>query len=36
MATEIDVPLSDIMEMNLQKLQKRKEDGTLTGSGDNR
>tara|TARA_R110000850_G_scaffold156396_2_gene280633 strand:+ start:267 stop:656 length:390 start_codon:yes stop_codon:yes gene_type:complete len=36
MAKEVGVPLSDIMQDNLNKLHGRKERGTLQGSGDNR
>jgi NTP pyrophosphatase (non-canonical NTP hydrolase) len=36
MAKEIGVPLNTIMQMNLEKLNDRKERGTLQGSGDNR
>lgn len=36
LANELDLSLNDIMEMNYNKLTKRKETGTLKGSGDNR
>lgn len=36
LATEINISLSIIAEENLLKLQRRKEKGTLKGSGDNR
>ena len=35
-ANEIDMDLSEIMEMNYNKLIKRRETNTLHGSGDNR
>lgn len=35
-ATEIGVDLHSVAVLNIQKLRKRKEDGTLQGSGDNR
>lgn len=35
-ATDIGVPLDIVAERNLQKLAKRKEEGKLGGSGDNR
>jgi NTP pyrophosphatase (non-canonical NTP hydrolase) len=35
-ATELNVSLSDVAEMNLDKLTKRLKDGTISGSGDNR
>lgn len=35
-ATEIRASLDDIAARNLAKLQKRMEDGTIKGSGDNR
>ena len=35
-ASEIDVSLSDVARANIEKLQARKEKGTLKGSGDNR
>ena len=36
LASELGVELNDIMRKNLQKLQDRKEKGTLQGSGDKR
>jgi len=36
LATEVGVPLNEIMKENLKKLHSRKERGTLHGSGDNR
>ena len=36
LASELGVELNDIMRKNLQKLQDRKEKGTLQGSGDRR
>ena len=36
MASELDVDLEEIMEMNYNKLIKRRETNTLHGSGDNR
>lgn len=36
MANEIDMDLSEIMEINYTKLIKRRETNTLHGSGDNR
>ena len=36
LATEVGVPLNEIMKDNLKKLHSRKERGTLHGSGDNR
>ena len=36
LASEIDVSLGKIMEGNLEKLNDRKQRGTLQGSGDNR
>jgi NTP pyrophosphatase (non-canonical NTP hydrolase) len=35
-ATELNVSLNDVAEMNINKLTKRLKDGTLQGSGDNR
>jgi len=35
-ASDIGVKLSDIASDNLVKLEKRKEKGTIHGSGDNR
>ena len=35
-ATELGLELGDIAEKNLEKLQKRAQKGTLSGSGDNR
>lgn len=36
LATELDIYLSDIAKMNIDKLQDRKERGVLGGSGDKR
>lgn len=36
LANEIDVDLSTVLENNIEKLNSRKERGTLKGSGDNR
>jgi len=36
LATELEVPLSTVMERNIHKLQGRKDRGVLSGSGDNR
>ena len=36
LASEIGVPMSDILEVNYNKLIKRRETRTLQGSGDNR
>ena len=36
LASELGVELNEIMKKNLQKLQERKEKGTLQGSGDRR
>jgi NTP pyrophosphatase (non-canonical NTP hydrolase) len=36
LATEMGADLGDIAQGNIDKLQSRKERGTLTGSGDNR
>ena len=36
MANELDVDLSEIMQMNYDKLLKRRETNTLHGSGDDR
>jgi len=36
MATELQVPLSEVAERNLSKLSSRAERGALTGSGDHR
>jgi len=36
MAKALGYNLSNIMEANLTKLNRRKESGTLSGSGDNR
>lgn len=36
LATELDVPLSTVMERNVLKLQGRQQRGTLGGSGDDR
>ena len=36
LASDINVPLSEIAYNNLQKLGKRKKSGTIGGSGDNR
>lgn len=36
LAEEMGFKLDDVAKLNLQKLQKRKEDGTLKGSGDDR
>jgi NTP pyrophosphatase (non-canonical NTP hydrolase) len=33
---DIGFSLSEVAEMNLEKLKRRKEKGTLTGSGDHR
>jgi len=35
-ARELQIPLSEIIDMNLRKLQGRKERGKLGGSGDSR
>jgi NTP pyrophosphatase (non-canonical NTP hydrolase) len=35
-ATELGYTLDDVAKMNLEKLQSRKERGTLEGNGDNR
>lgn len=35
-ANELGYALSEIADMNLEKLQKKQEKGTLSGSGDNR
>lgn len=35
-ATDLDMSLEDIAETNIEKLTRRKEAGTITGSGDNR
>jgi len=35
-ATELNVSLNDVAEMNIDKLTKRLKDGTISGSGDNR
>jgi NTP pyrophosphatase (non-canonical NTP hydrolase) len=35
-ATELGLNLDDIASLNIEKLQSRKERGTLQGSGDNR
>lgn len=34
--TILDIPLSEVAQMNLEKLQGRRERGTLDGSGDDR
>lgn len=36
LATELDIPLEQIAQRNLDKLASRAERGTLQGSGDNR
>ena len=36
LANDFDIKLSDIASANLEKLEKRKERGTIHGSGDNR
>ena len=36
LANDFDIKLSDIASTNLEKLEKRKEKGTIHGSGDNR
>ena len=36
LATELDIPLSTVMERNIHKLQSRKDRGVLGGSGDSR
>ena len=36
LANDFDIQLSDIASTNLEKLEKRKEKGTIHGSGDNR
>jgi NTP pyrophosphatase (non-canonical NTP hydrolase) len=36
LADDIGVKLSDIASTNIEKLEKRKEKGTIHGSGDNR
>ena len=36
LASDFDIKLSDIASSNLEKLEKRKEKGTLHGSGDDR
>ncbi len=36
LASDFDIKLSDIASANLEKLEKRKERGTIHGSGDNR
>ena len=36
LASDFDIKLSDIASANLEKLEKRKEKGTIHGSGDNR
>jgi len=36
LADDIGIKLSDIANINLEKLHKRKEKGTIHGSGDNR
>jgi NTP pyrophosphatase (non-canonical NTP hydrolase) len=35
-AKDFDINLSDIAKTNIEKLKKRKESGTIQGSGDNR
>lgn len=35
-ATELNLKLEDIAQMNIDKLTKRLKDGTIQGSGDNR
>lgn len=36
LASELGLPLSEVFNMNMEKLSSRKERGTLSGSGDNR
>ncbi|MCC7357174.1 nucleoside triphosphate pyrophosphohydrolase family protein [Candidatus Uhrbacteria bacterium] len=36
LATEFNLSLSEIAQGNIEKLQKRKQEGTLHGNGDNR
>ncbi len=36
LASDFDIKLSDIASANLEKLEKRKEKGTIHGSGDDR
>src|SRR5210317_169094 len=36
LANDFDIKLSDIASANIEKLEKRKEKGTIHGSGDNR
>lgn len=35
-ATELNLPLSEVASMNLKKLKSRKDRGQISGSGDNR
>lgn len=35
-ATELNIKLEDVAQMNIDKLTKRLKDGTISGSGDNR
>lgn len=35
-ADELEIPLADIAQLNINKLASRKERGVITGSGDNR
>jgi NTP pyrophosphatase (non-canonical NTP hydrolase) len=35
-ASDLEVPLEDIAELNIRKLQSRKDRGAVQGSGDNR
>lgn len=36
LATDLDIDLEDVAQTNINKLEKRKEDNKLHGSGDNR
>lgn len=36
LATELCVPMSDIAKSNIEKLQRRRANNTISGSGDNR
>jgi len=36
LATELKIPLSEVAKANLQKLEKRLQDGKIHGNGDNR
>jgi len=35
-AHDLDIPLSEVVKTNVEKLQSRKQRGTLSGSGDDR